>query len=82
MTAPLVVFSPIVNKYSPTPSLILFTYRHTEKLLPLMLSTSFVTMELLPSFPSKLPPPEDRVLQLIDNDNQTKGEPNEESGGK
>ena len=84
MTPPLVVCAPIVKKYSVAPTLFLCTYRHTEKLLPLMLSTSFVTMDLQlvpsvsqsPSFPSKLAAPVDRAPQL-DGDNRDKGEPDE-----
>ena len=79
LTAPLVtVLSPIVNKNSSTSFLFLCTYRHTEKLLPLMPSTSCVTMDLLPVLLPKLAAPVDRVLQL-DGDNRDKGEPDEGS---
>jgi hypothetical protein len=65
-TPPLCVSAPIVNNHSSTSFLFLCTYRHTEKLLPLMLATSCVTMDLLPVFPSKLPAPEDRVQLVVE----------------
>ena len=72
-TPPLVVSAPIVNKDSKAPTLFLCTYRHTEKLVPLMPSTSCVTMDLQlvpsvsqsPSFPSKLAPPVVSAPQLF-----------------
>jgi hypothetical protein len=47
MTATLVVNSPILNKYSQASTLFLCTYRHTEKLLPLIPVTFCVTIDLM-----------------------------------